>query len=39
MHLLSIFETLNIEEQNDLMNQLDIMYQYQELLDSRIQRF
>lgn len=34
-----IFETLNIDEQNDLRNQLDVMFQYQELLDSRISRF
>lgn len=34
-----IFETLDIDEQNDLRNQLDVMFQYQELLDSRISRF
>lgn len=34
-----IFETLHVDEQNDLRNQLDVMYQYQELLDSRISRF
>lgn len=34
-----IFETLHADEQNDLRNQLDVMFQYQELLDSRISRF